>query len=90
MSLGEGYGQSLSEVRTGLSEVSERLRTAYRCLRTAEQRLAEAVALLTELDRSHHDQLVPPQLLSADPELSRGLDLIMGGAESVTAIEARL
>ncbi|MGI8816982.1 MAG: hypothetical protein ACR2G2_17325 [Pseudonocardia sp.] len=84
------YTQSVGEVRAGLTEVAERLHAAYRCARTAEQRLAEAVALLTELDRSHHDQLVPPQLLSADPELSRGLDLIMGGAESVTAIEARL
>ncbi len=90
MSLGEGYGQSLSEVRTGLSEVSERLRTAYRCLRTAEQRLAEAVALLSELDRSHHDQLLSPELLRADQELTRGLELISCGADTVAAIGARL
>lgn len=86
----EPYGQSLGEVRAGLVEVSERLHTAYRCARTAQQRLAEAVALLTELDRVHHDNLVPPALLSADQELTRGLGLISGGAESVASIEARL
>jgi hypothetical protein len=86
----DGYGQSLGEVRAGLVEVSERLRTTYRCLRTAEQRLAEAVAMLSELDRSHHEQLVPQELLRADQELTRGLGLISGGADSVAAIEARL
>ena len=81
---------SLGELRAGLSEVSERLHAAYRCARTAEQRLAEATALLTELDRAHHDALVPKQLLAANQELTRGLGLIMGGAETVAAIEARL
>lgn len=90
MSPGEGYGQSLSEVRAGLSEVSQRLRTAYRCLRTAEQRLVEAVALLSELDRSHHDQLLSPELLRADQELTRGLEWISCGADTVATIEARL
>jgi hypothetical protein len=86
----ESYGQSLGEVRAVLAEVSERLHTAYRCARAAEQRLAEALALLTELDRGDHGQLVPPALLSADQELTRGLGLISGGAESVASIEARL
>jgi hypothetical protein len=81
---------SLEEVRAGLSEVSERLHAAYRCVVTAQQRLAEATALLAELDRAHHDVLVPPQLRRADQELERGLGMILGGAESVTAIEARL
>ena len=84
------YGQSLGEVKAVLAEVSERLHTAYRCARDAEQRLAEALAVLTELDRGHHGQLVPPALLSADQELARGLVLISGGAESVASIEARL
>jgi len=81
---------SLEEVRAGLSEVSERLRAAYGCAVTAQQRLAEALALLTELDRAHHDVLVPTQLRRADQELERTLGMIMSGAESVTAIEARL
>lgn len=84
------YGHSLGEIRAGLQEVSERLREAYRCAKLAERGLAEAVAMLTDLDSSHHDQLVPPQLLRADQELARGLGLISGGADSVTAIESRL
>jgi len=82
--------ESLGEIRAALGEVSARLSTAYRCASTAEQRLAEAVALLTELNQSHHESLVPPELLRADQELTRGLGLINGGAESVAAIEARL
>lgn len=86
----EPYGQSLGEIKAVLAEVSERLHTAYRCARTAEQRLTEALAVLTELDRGHHGELVPPALRSADQELTRGLGLISGGAESVASIEARL
>lgn len=82
--------ESLGEIKAVLAEVSERLRTAYRCAESAEQRLVEAVALLSELDQSHHDALVPPELLRADQELSRGLGLISGGAESVAAVDARL
>lgn len=81
---------SVEQLRASLTEVSEWLLTAYRCARSAEQRLAEAVALLTELDRSHHEQLVPPELLRADQELTRSLGLISGGADSVAAIDARL
>ena len=81
---------SLGEVRAGLAEVADRLQAAYRCARTAEQQLAEATALLAELDRGHHGDLVPRELLGANQELSRGLEAIMGGAESVASIEARL
>jgi hypothetical protein len=82
--------ESLGEIKAVLAEVSERLWTAYRCAKSAEQRLAEAVALLSELDQSHHNALVPAELLRADQELSRGLGLISGGAESVAAVDARL
>jgi hypothetical protein len=81
---------SVEQIRAALAEVSDWLQTAYRCARSAEQQLAEAVALLTELDRSHHEQLVPPELLRADQELTRSLGLISGGADSVVAIDARL
>jgi hypothetical protein len=33
---------------------------------------------------------VPPELPEAEQELTRGLGLISGGADSVAAIEARL
>jgi hypothetical protein len=81
---------SLGEVRAALVEVTERLSSAFASVRTAEERLTEARAVLAELDRSHHEQLVPPELLRADQELTRGLGLISGGADSVAAIEARL
>jgi hypothetical protein len=81
---------SIEQVRAALAEVSERLRTAYRCARSAERGLAQAVALLAELDRSHHEQLVPAELVRADEELTRGLELISGGVDSVAAIDARL
>jgi hypothetical protein len=86
----ESAGESLGEVRGVLAEVSERLRAAYRCVRSAEQGLDEAIAVLSRLDQSHHDNLVPPELPRASSELTRGLGLISGGVESVEAIDARL
>jgi hypothetical protein len=82
--------ESLGEIRAALEEVSACLHSAYRSAQSAEQRLTEAVALLTELDQTHHDALVPPELPKAEQELTRGLGLISGGADSVAAIEARL
>jgi hypothetical protein len=82
--------ESLGEIRAALDEVSERLLAAHRCARAAERRLADAVALLTELGRSYQDGLVPPELARATEELSRGLGLISGGADAVAAIETRL
>ena len=81
---------SLGEIRATLAEVSALLFSSYRSAQAAAQRLTEAVALLSELNQSHHDALVPPELLRADQELARGLALINGGAEAVAAIEARL
>jgi hypothetical protein len=82
--------ESLGELRAALDEVSERLHAAHRCAQSAGERLAEAVALLTELGRSYQDGLVPPELARAGEELSRGLGLISGGADAVAAIEMRL
>lgn len=81
---------SIAEVRAQLAEVSEQLRTAYRCTWDAKARLTEAIAALTELDRSHHDKLVPAELLRAEQELTRTLGLISGGADSVAALDARI
>jgi hypothetical protein len=81
---------SIQQLRAALVEVSERLQTAYRCASSAEQALAEALAVLTRLSRSHHEQLVPSDLLGAHQELTRGLGLISGGADSVAAVDARL
>jgi hypothetical protein len=88
--MSEPMSFSLGEVRAVLGEVSTRLHAAYRAAWTAQQRITEAVTLLTELDRSHHDSLLPPELPRADQELTRGLGLISGGADAVAAVEARL
>jgi hypothetical protein len=81
---------SITELRMALGEVTERLNSAYRCARDAEQGLAQAIAVLTELDRSSADRMVPQDLLRADQELTRGLGLINGGTDAVAAIDARL
>jgi hypothetical protein len=88
--MSEPMSFSLGEVRAALGEVSSCLHTAYRAARTAQQRITEAVTLLTELDQSHHGSLLPPELPRADQELTRGLGLISGGAEAVAAVQARL
>lgn len=86
----EPMSPSLGEVRAVLAEVSSRLYAAYRSAGTAQQRITEAVSLLAELDQSHHDSLLPPELPRADQELTRGLELISGGADAVAAVQARL
>jgi hypothetical protein len=86
----ESMSGSLGELRAVLAEVSSRLSAAHMALSGAQQRISEALALLTELGQSHHDSLVPPELPRADQELARGLGLISGGADAVAAVEARL
>jgi hypothetical protein len=82
--------ESLGAVRAVLDEVGQRLRTAHHLAHWAERRLAEARALLAELDKLHHEPLLPPELARADEELTRGLGLISNGVESVAALDARL
>jgi len=82
--------ESLGTVRAVLDEVGQRLRTAHHLARRAERHLAEACALLAELDRMHHETLLPPELARADAELTRGLEMISMGVDSVAALDARL
>lgn len=86
----EPMSGSLGDLRAVLAEVSSRLYAAHTAARSAQQRISEAVTLLADLDQSHHESLVPPELPKADQELTRGLGLITGGAEAVAAVEARL
>jgi len=73
---------SITELRMALGEVTERLNSAYRCARDAEQGLAQAIAVLTELDRSSADRMVPQDLLRADPSI-RWDRLLFSAKESV-------
>lgn len=82
--------ESLGDVRTVLAGVAEQIGSAYRHAGIARARLADAVAVLTELGAQHSEPLVPPELRRADAELERGLQLITGGAVAVADIDARL
>ncbi len=81
---------SVAEIRLELAGVTEQLVEAYRHATTARARLADAVAVLTELSGNHPEPLVPPQLRRADGELDRSLSLISGGAAAVADLDARL
>jgi kynureninase len=82
--------QSLGEVRVVLADVAEQINSAYRLAGVARARIADAVAVLTDLSAEHSAPLVPPELRRADAELERGLRYISGGAGAVAAIYARL
>ncbi len=82
--------QSVAEIRAVLAEVNDRLGAAYQSTRTAQASIAQAIAVLAELDRQHHESLLPDELRRADDELSRGLASISGGADAVAAIDSRL
>lgn len=82
--------ESLGEIRAALADVAEQLGTAYRHAGIARARLADALAVLTELDAQHGEPLVPPTLHRAGTELDRVQGLISGSASAVAAIEARL
>ncbi len=81
---------SVYEIRAVLAEVNDRLGAAHQATRTAKTSIGQAIALLAELDRHHHDSLLPDELRRADEELTRGLASISGGADAVAAIDSRL
>jgi hypothetical protein len=82
--------ESIAEVRAALAAVSESLGSAARHARIARDRLDDAVAVLTDLDREHPESLVPPELHRASAELDHGLAAIGGGRDAVAALDARL
>ena len=81
---------SVTEVRAGLDKVLDRLGTASRLVDLAQVRVHDALAVLTELGTQHHESVVPPELHRAEADLTRGRQLIGGGATAVAAIDARL
>ena len=79
---------SFDEVRAALALVAERLAAALGHAAIAREQIADAVGVLSQLE--HSAPLVPPELRRAGDELERSLQLISGGAASVTDIGARL
>ena len=82
--------ESVAEVRAVLAAVSESLGSAAQHARFAHDRIEEAVAVLTDLDREHSESLVPPELRRASAELTHGLVAIVGGRDAVAGLDARL
>lgn len=81
---------SLADVRAVLAAVADQIGSADGHARLARARIADAVAVLTELGAQHSEPLVPVELRRADEELERGLGLIAGSAAAVADIGARL
>lgn len=81
---------SLGELRDELGGVAELVGDAYRHAATARARLADAVAVLTELGTVHSEPLVPAELRRADGELEHSLALIGHTAQLVAELDARL
>ncbi len=84
------HTSTVTEVRAALREVQDRLGAAAQLLDTAHARVRDALAVLAVLDAQHHEAVVPPELRRAEAELTRGRQLIGGGATVVAAIDARL
>ncbi len=81
---------AVTEVRAALTEVTDSLNSVARLVLRARGDVLEATAMLTELGRTHHESLVPLDLLRAEAELARGLQLLAAGAAAVAAVDARL
>jgi hypothetical protein len=80
----------LGEIRAALAGVAAQITSAYEQAAVARTRIADAVAVLSELGEQHSEPLVPDELRRAADELERGLALISTGAAVVADIDARL
>jgi hypothetical protein len=81
---------SIGDVRALLAQVAEQLGAAQQYAELARARIADATAVLSDLDEQHSEPLVPEELRRAAEELDHGLELIGGGALAVADIDARL
>ncbi|MEJ3657700.1 hypothetical protein WEH80_32525 [Actinomycetes bacterium KLBMP 9759] len=81
---------SLGEVRLALAGVAEQIGSAQQYAGLARARIADAVAVLTELDGQHSEKLLPDELRRAADELERGIALVSGCATAVADIDSRL
>jgi hypothetical protein len=80
----------LGEIRAALAGVATQISSAYEQAGLARARIADAVAVLSELGEHHSEPLLPDELRRAADELERGLGLISMGAAVVSDIDARL
>lgn len=64
---------SIEAIRADSAQVRDHIVAAYQSVSGARERLADAVRLLTDLDRNHPGSLLPPEHLRADEQLEECL-----------------
>lgn len=81
---------SIEAIRADSAQVREHIVVAYQSVSGARERLADAVALLTELSRNHPGSLIPPEHLKADEQLAECLDHLAGSIACIDRFVAGL
>jgi hypothetical protein len=81
---------SIEAIVVALAEVRDATLAAHQHIEAARTRLAEAVAILVELNRNHPESLLPPQFRQADAGLADGLEFIAGGLAAIDQFQAGL
>ena len=81
---------SIAEVRAALEQASEILRESYRNVRSAQDGLDEAVAILTESSENHHESLLPPEFVRAKERFPDQLELMVGTLERIQRLTVEL
>jgi len=81
---------SIGEVRAALEQASEILREAYRSVRSAQEGLDEAVAILVESSENHPESLLPPEFVRAKERFPDQLELMVGTLERIQRLTVEL
>jgi exonuclease VII small subunit len=81
---------SLEQLRHALDQVREHLHDAYSYASSAQRLLAQARAVLDEVNRNHPEPLTPPEMRHADAEIDRALVLVASTADKVEEFAARI
>ena len=81
---------SIAEVRAALEQASEILRESYRSVRSAQEGLDEAVAILSESSENHHESLLPPEFVRAKERFPDQLELMVGTLERIQRLTVEL
>jgi hypothetical protein len=69
---------SIEAIRASTAQVRDQIVAAHQDVRTARDRLTDAVRTLTDLSRNHSVSLVPPEHRRADEQLAGLLEQLVG------------
>lgn len=81
---------SIQEVQAVLDTIRELLAEMYRSASSAGERLDEAIEILTETSRTHHESLVPAGFAMVSERMPDFLGQISASMQSVETLAARL